>query len=133
MSGSQLPRWFAAHLVCAVIFLALVSAAGAQEFPSRPVRLIVPFPAGGSADLLGRALAKKMSEGLGQQVVVENRAGAGGNLAANAVAKSAPDGYTLLVSFTSHTINATLYPNLPFDPVGSGAGDFRSPHAQWAL
>jgi tripartite-type tricarboxylate transporter receptor subunit TctC len=71
------------------------AAAQAQGYPSRPIRLIVPFPAGGSADLLGRALAKKMSEGLVQQVVVENRAGAGGTIGIGAVAKAPADGYTL--------------------------------------
>jgi tripartite-type tricarboxylate transporter receptor subunit TctC len=74
---------------------AYAGVAQAQAYPSRPVRLIVPFPAGGSADLLGRALAKKMSEGLGQQVVVENRAGAGGTIGVTAVARAPADGYTL--------------------------------------
>jgi len=83
------------RVVVAICAALAVGPAFAQSYPSRPVRVVVPFPAGGSADLLGRALAKKMSEGLGQQVVVENRAGAGGTIGIGAVAKAPPDGYTL--------------------------------------
>ena len=82
-----------------------------------PVRILVGAPAGGSTDTLARALANELGRHLGRTVIVENRAGAGGNIAADAVAKAAPDGNTLLMSFTSHAINATLYPSLPFDPV----------------
>jgi tripartite-type tricarboxylate transporter receptor subunit TctC len=82
-----------------------------------PVRILVGAPAGGSTDTLARALANELGRHLGKTVIVENRAGAGGNIAADAVAKAAPDGNTLLMSFTSHAINATLYPSLPFDPV----------------
>lgn len=81
------------------------------------VRILVGAPAGGSTDTLARTLATELSRLLGRAVVVENRSGAGGNLAAEAVAKAAPDGNTLLMSFTSHAINASLYPHLPFDPV----------------
>ncbi len=81
------------------------------------MRLIVGAPPGGSTDTLARELAPEMGRRLGRVVIVENKSGAGGNLAADAVAKAAPDGSTLLLSFTSHTINATLYPKLPFDPV----------------
>jgi tripartite-type tricarboxylate transporter receptor subunit TctC len=84
---------------------------------SQPVRLIVGAPPGGSTDTIAREVAPEMSRLLGRTVIVENRAGAGGNLAAEAVARAAPDGTTLLVSFTSHAVNATLYPKLPFDPV----------------
>ena len=84
---------------------------------STPVRILVGAPAGGSTDTLARALATEMGRQLGRVVVVENRAGAGGNIAADAVAKAAPDGNTLLMSFTSHAINASLYPSLPFDPI----------------
>jgi len=91
-------------------------AAHAQAF-AKPVRIFVGAPPGGTTDTLARAIAPEMSKALGAPVVVENRPGAGGNLAADAVAKSPPDGQTLLVAFTSHTINATLYPKLPFDPV----------------
>jgi tripartite-type tricarboxylate transporter receptor subunit TctC len=81
------------------------------------VRILVGAPPGGSTDTLARTLATEMGRLLGRTVVVENRAGAGGNIAADAVAKAAPDGNTLLMSFTSHAINASLYPSLPFDPV----------------
>lgn len=89
--------------------------AGAQS--PAPVRILVGAPPGGSTDTLARDIAPEMSRQLGRAVLVENRSGAGGNLAADAVAKAAPDGLTLLLSFTSHTINATLYPKLPYDPV----------------
>ena len=89
----------------------------AADWPSRPVHLVVGFPAGSSPDLTARALAEPLSRALGQPVVVDNKVGAGGNIAADAVAKAAPDGNTLLMSFTSHAINASLYPHLPFDPV----------------
>jgi tripartite-type tricarboxylate transporter receptor subunit TctC len=89
----------------------------AEGYPSRPIKLLVGAPPGGTTDTVARAIAEPMANALGQPVIVDNRGGAGGNLAADAVAKSTPDGHTLLVSFTSHTINATLYPKLPFDPV----------------
>jgi tripartite-type tricarboxylate transporter receptor subunit TctC len=82
-----------------------------------PVRILVGAPAGGSTDTLARALASEMGRQLSRTVIVENRPGAGGNIAADAVAKAVPDGNTLLMSFTSHAINASLYPSLPFDPV----------------
>ena len=85
--------------------------------PTAPVRILVGAPAGGSTDTMARAVAQAMGQQLGRTVVVENRPGAGGNLAAEAVARAAPDGQTLLMSFTSHAINASLYPRLPFDPV----------------
>src|SRR5687767_7171691 len=78
-------------------------------YPTRPVMMIVPYPAGGATDIIGRVLAEELSERLGQQVVVDNRAGAGGNLGAAAAARAEPDGYTLLMgALTSHSINATL-------------------------
>lgn len=101
----------------AVALLAAAGVASAQAFPSKPIRLLVGAPAGGTTDTLARSIAAEMTRTLGQAVVVENRAGAGGNIAAEAIAKSPPDGYNLLVSFTSHTINASLYKSLPFDPL----------------
>ena len=80
-------------------------------------RILVGAPAGGSTDTLARTLGQELGRLLGRTVVVENRPGAGGNIAAEAVAKAAPDGNTLLMSFTSHAINASLYPSLPFDPI----------------
>lgn len=86
---------------------------------TRPIQIIVGASAGGTTDTLARAIAPAMGQRLQRVVIVENRAGAGGNIAADAVARAAPDGNTLLLSFTSHAINATLYPSLPFDPVKS--------------
>lgn len=98
--------------------LALSSAASAQDFPVRPIRLIVPDAPGGSPDQLGRLLAQKLSDSLGQPVVVDNRAGAAGVLAADVAAKSRPDGYTLLLTTTSiYAILPNLNSNLPYDPV----------------
>jgi tripartite-type tricarboxylate transporter receptor subunit TctC len=89
----------------------------AQSWPDRPIRLVVPFPPGGVADLLARSLAPHLQALLGQPIVVENRAGAGGNVGADAVAKSPPDGNTLLLSSTGPlAINAALYGQMPFDP-----------------
>src|ERR1700694_2782626 len=89
----------------------------ADDYPSRPIKLLVGAPPGGTTDTMARVIAEPMQAALRQPVVVENRPGAGGNLAADAVAKAPADGYTLLISFSSHTINATLYAKLPFDPV----------------
>lgn len=92
----------------------------AQDYPSRPVKLVVGFAAGGSTDKLARALAQQMGEGLGQTVVIENRPGAAGNLAAEAVATAAPDGYTLfMATLSSQAINPHLYARLKFDPIKS--------------
>src|SRR4249919_3895396 len=100
-----------------ILSLSLMQASRAEEYPARPIKLLVGAPAGGTTDTIARAISEPMAAALKQPVLVENRPGAGGNLAAAAVAKSTPDGYTLLVSFSSHTINATLYPSLPYDPV----------------
>ena len=97
--------------------LLLLGPSSAADYPSRPVKFLVGASAGGTTDTMARTIAEPLSSLFGKPFLVENRPGAGGNLAAEAVARSAPDGYTLLVSFTSHTINATLYSKLPFDPV----------------
>jgi tripartite-type tricarboxylate transporter receptor subunit TctC len=89
----------------------------AQSYPNRTVRIVVPFPAGGPADALGRVLADQLSKTWGQPVIIENRGGAGGNIGAELVARGAPDGYTLLLNASSHVINASLYDKLPYDPV----------------
>ncbi|MFM7025473.1 MAG: Bug family tripartite tricarboxylate transporter substrate binding protein, partial [Limnohabitans sp.] len=86
-------------------------------WPARPVRIVVPFAPGGTTDLLARAMAPELSRAFGQQFVVENKGGAGGNLGAEQVAKSANDGYTLLMGTVgTHGINRALYPRLPYDP-----------------
>ena len=95
----------------------LTGSAHLQANDNAPMRILVGAPPGGSTDMLAREIAPEISRLLSRTVVVENRSGAGGNIAADAVAKAAPDGNTLLMSFTSHTINASLYPRLPFDPV----------------
>lgn len=100
---------------CGVILLG--GAAAAQDYPSRPVKIVVPYPAGGSNDIIARIVAQKLAERSGQTILVENRAGAGGNVGAEAVAVSEPDGYTLLLTAAAPlTINAALYKSQPFDP-----------------
>lgn len=97
---------------------ALASAAWSQSYPAKPVRLVIPYPPGGGTDIVGRALAQKLAEQLGQQVVVDNRPGANGNLGMDFVAKSAPDGYTIVYAlFAQYAVNPSLYPNLTYDPV----------------
>ena len=102
--------------------------AAAQSYPDKPITLIVPWAAGGSTDILARALAEKLAKSLGQPVVVDNRAGASGNIGSNMVAKAKPDGYTLLVgSMSTHAMNPALMPSMPF----KGVEDF-TPIAQMA-
>ena len=103
-----------------VVGLGLVLSAGpadAQGWPNRTIRIIVPFPAGGSADTLARLLGQKLTDTLGQPVVVENKPGAGGNLGTDVVAKAPPDGYTFLMTPSSFASQPSLYPNLGWDPV----------------
>jgi tripartite-type tricarboxylate transporter receptor subunit TctC len=107
-------RDFIALLGGAVMILP-AAANGAESFPTRPIRLIVPYPAGGGTDIVGRVLGQKLHESLGQPVVIDNRGGAGGTLGTAAAAKSAPDGYTLLLVPTSHVINPSIYAKLPYD------------------
>lgn len=91
--------------------------AEAQTFPAKPVRIVVPFPPGGPADVLGRMLGQKLAERWSQSVVIDNRAGAAGNIGAEFVAKSTADGYTLLLNATSHVVNGSMYSKLAFDPI----------------
>jgi tripartite-type tricarboxylate transporter receptor subunit TctC len=117
-------------LVIATLFVPSAVPAAEQPYPAKPIRLIIPFAPGGGVDIVGRMTALKLSERLGRQVVPENRPGAGGELGHEMVAKSAPDGYTLLVAAAAFSANAALY-QLPYDPVkafvpvaglGSGPG-----------
>jgi tripartite-type tricarboxylate transporter receptor subunit TctC len=103
--------------IALVAVLVTLTAAHAQNYPNRPIRLIVPFAAGGAVDVLARLLGMKLADQLGQPVIVENRPGAGGTLAADAVAKSPPDGYTILQNTNGAAIAPALYNSLPFDAV----------------
>jgi tripartite-type tricarboxylate transporter receptor subunit TctC len=102
----------------AAVVMMSVAAAASDDYPNKAVRIVVPFAAGGPTDIVGRLIGAKLGELLGQQFFVENKAGAGGNLGADVVAKAAPDGYTLLVATVStHAINPGLYPKMPYDPI----------------
>ena len=101
----------------AVLLLCCPSLVPAQSFPNKPIKVLVPFPAGGTVDFFARTLAPKLSEALGQTVLVENRPGAGGNIATEALAKAAPDGYTLLMGSEIVAINTSLYSKLNYDPL----------------
>jgi tripartite-type tricarboxylate transporter receptor subunit TctC len=104
-------------IVAAACSVAVAGTAAAQAWPSKPIHLIVPFPPGGAVDVMARTFGQKFSEAWGQQVIVDNRPGAGGNIGADYVARSAPDGYTLLITTTGHAIAPSLYRKLPFDPI----------------
>ena len=93
------------------------SAAFSQQYPTKPVKIIIPFPPGGVTDLAGRLIAQKLSEKLGQQFYIENIAGAGGNIGAGRAAQAAPDGYTMLVNGANFVVNPALYRHVPYDPV----------------
>ncbi|MBL8379660.1 MAG: tripartite tricarboxylate transporter substrate binding protein [Burkholderiales bacterium] len=108
-------RWCAALSIPALFATA---AAFAQPYPNKPIRLVIPFSTGTSTDVLGRLYAQKLGDALGQTIVVENRAGAGGNIAGEAVARAAPDGYTITLSTSAvHATNPALYGKLPFDAI----------------
>jgi tripartite-type tricarboxylate transporter receptor subunit TctC len=104
--------WFSAFAAALYI-----TGAAAQAYPARPIRIVVPATTGGAIDLIARSLAEKMSGSLGQPAIVENKPGAANNLGTDFVAKSAPDGYTLVIVASSHATNKHLYKNLPYDPV----------------
>ena len=117
-----MPRLHKRALLCAaaLCLVAQMGAAHAADYPDKPIRLVVPFPAGGATDLMARTLGQKLAERLGKSVVIDNRAGAGGSIGAEAVATAAPDGYTLLfATMGSLTINPNLYKSLRYDPVKS--------------
>jgi tripartite-type tricarboxylate transporter receptor subunit TctC len=102
-------------IVRLLVIAAFALPAAAQQWPTKPVRFVVPFPPGGTVDPLARLMAAKLGDSMGQQFVVENRPGAGGSIGTAAVAKAAPDGYTFVFVFDSHAVNQALIPNLPFD------------------
>ncbi|MFN0299956.1 MAG: Bug family tripartite tricarboxylate transporter substrate binding protein [Burkholderiales bacterium] len=110
------------RILVVLLGLSVCMGSHAQDYPSKPVRMIVPYAAGGPADIAARLVGQKLAEVLGQQFVVDNRPGAGGMIGAEAVARAAPDGYTLLVaSFNEFTINPAVFPSMPYDPVRSFA------------
>ncbi len=114
-TGTRRRRW--PGTAVGALFAALVVAAvpaRAQDYPNKPVRIIVPFAPGGSADVFGRFIAQRLQDSLGQNFVIDNRPGAGSVIGTDAVAKSAPDGYTLLLMSNTHTVNESLIPNKPF-------------------
>src|SRR5262245_31048068 len=102
----------------AVLAIASFTAWAQADWPSRPLRMVVPFPPGGPTDIVARPVAQRLSESLGQQVIIDNKGGAGGTIGADSVAKAPADGYTLLMGTVgTQAINATLYPALSYDPV----------------
>ena len=122
MSCRGIPRWSVVSALAALAVIAQAAAQAsaqtpAQDYPTRPITLVVPFPPGGSTSIVGRIVADKMSELLGQQIVVENRGGAGGTVGTRGVAKSPADGYTLILGYTGTlAIGPTLYPSAGYDP-----------------
>ena len=112
--------WVFGRAVCATlaVLLSFPLLAAEQAYPSKPIRLVVPVPAGGSLDVVARAIGQKLTEAWGQPVVIDNRPGAGGNIGADLVAKSAPDGYTILEgALSTHAVNVSLYAKMPYDPI----------------
>ena len=113
------------HWFRSIVLLTLSGAiqCAAAAYPEKPITLIVPWAPGGSTDIIARAIAEQMTKSLGQSVIVENRAGAAGNIGSNIVAKARPDGYTLLVgSMSTHAMNPALIPNMPFRGTASSSG-----------
>jgi len=113
-----MPTLLSRLTVAATLLLALTAGAFADDYPNRPVRLIIPFPPGGSNDVVGRLVAQQLSTKLGQQAYVDNRAGAGGTIGTEACATAAPDGYTICVISIAHAVNPALY-SLKYDPIKS--------------
>jgi tripartite-type tricarboxylate transporter receptor subunit TctC len=132
VNATELPRRRFLHLSAGAAALpALSHIARAQAYPTIPVRIIVGFSAGGAGDILARLMGQWLSERLGQQFIIENRPGAGGNIGAEAVVRARPDGYTLLLALTPNAINATLYGKLNFNfirDIAPVASIFRAPH-----
>src|SRR5512141_3088564 len=111
MKLNDINRW----MVCAIALFAGVMPVAAQTYPTKSVRLIVPYPPGGGTDTLARVLGQKLAEGLGQQVVIDNRPGAGANIGVELASKAPADGYTLLMAAISNAISASLYSKLNYD------------------
>lgn len=117
-----MPRLTRRAALALAALAALVSPASAEDFPTKPVTLVIPFAAGGSTDVVGRIIAERMSKELGQQVLVDNRAGAGGSIGAGAVARAEPDGYTILMGTVStHALNPLILAKTPYDAINDFA------------
>ena len=114
-SRSYFTRISSPVIVTLISSLVIAAPAAAQQYPSRPIRVVVPFAPGGAVDLVARTLAPRLNEALGQPVVVDNRGGAGGTVGTDIVAKARPDGHTLLIASMGVAVNAVLYPKLPYD------------------
>ncbi len=107
------------RLLIRLLALALsgIAATGYAQYPSKPIKMIVTYPPGGGADTMARIIAPRLTESLGQPIIIENRAGASGQIGADLVAKSAPDGYTIMLDATAYSVNPSLYPKMPYDPL----------------
>ena len=116
-----MPKYFSLPLSIAAALLCTTLSANAQTYPDKPIRMVVPFAAGGTSDILARFVAPPLTAALGQTVVVDNRPGAGSNLGSEIVAKAPPDGYTLIMATPALASNQALYGKLNYDPVGGFA------------
>ena len=127
MTGSTLARWLRPLLATAASLAIVFGAAAQNGYPDKPIKFVVPYPPGGGTDVIARIVQGKFQQLLGQPIVIDNRGGGGGSLGTDIAAKSLPDGYTVLFTLSSHTINPAIYPKLPFDtlkdfePVGTVA------------
>src|ERR671913_1354810 len=131
---TRMTMTIARTLTTLLVTLAMIAGAHAQSYPSRPVRIVVPFPPGGAVDFYARTVQQPLSEALGQTVVIDNRVGASGMVGADHVAKSAPDGYTLLLgNIASLAINAGIYAKMPYDPVKDFTPIMRTIDVNYAL
>lgn len=127
MTGSTLARWLRPLLAAAASLATVFGAAAQNGYPDKPVKFVVPYPPGGGTDVIARIVQGKFQQVLGQPIIIDNRGGGGGSLGTDIAAKSLPDGYTVLFTLSSHTINPAIYPKLPFDtlkdfePIGTVA------------
>jgi tripartite-type tricarboxylate transporter receptor subunit TctC len=118
MRGPFMRKVIALLIAAATLPLTTLAAAQAPAYPDKPIRIVSPFPVGGIADTFAREIGKKLTEAWGQPVVIDNRTGAGGNIGADIVAKSAPDGYTLVIgNIGTHAVNVSLFPSMPYDTI----------------
>ena len=116
--GSTTTHWALMAVLWAIAPAAFGAQSGTPQYPNRPIRIIVPFPPGGATDIMGRTLGQKLTQRWGQQVIIDNRPGAGGNIAADLAARAAPDGHTLFFAASAQlAVNPNLYTKLPYDPI----------------